>query len=214
MSRGFSRIARARIGVRLGLCFLALGILMLAGGCFSLWHIHRLEQRVHRLNNLDSAVFVMLQADNMMARFAERLRAAIMARDIISYREAANEIQRENDAKIDRAMNAVQAAPDLPSDAKVAAMLLYWKTMVPDYLRRTTRIATLGDWPAVERRTAVNWLTSQLDSTISFWRWSRRLTANAKRLSRKSGAPNETHSSHYCLWASSSPLPELFWVIP
>jgi PAS domain S-box-containing protein len=152
------RVPSLGIGLRLWASFAAIVALMLFGGVFALWHIHRLEQRVHRIDECDAAIVSTLQADNAMARFAENLRVAAATRDVASYSQATTDLEQQAQKAITIADRGVQLSPgfELRHPAMVAAFA-YWHRLLPEYLDRTKRLAEMGDWKAIDQR-----LTGQL----------------------------------------------------
>lgn len=144
---------RLGIGRRLGMSFTVILGLMILQASLALWHIHRLQQQVRRIDEFDEMIVSILEANHSIVQFAESLRVGSGTQNVLLYSRAASKIKGETERAIATAERAAQLSTEFAS--RHTAMLTtfaYWRRLLPQYLDRTVRLAELGDWPAIDRR--------------------------------------------------------------
>ncbi len=151
--RTLRKMGRLGIGRRLGLSFAVILGLMILGGSLALWHIHRLQQQVRRIDEFDEMIVSILEANHSIVRFAESLRVVSGTHDALLYGRATSDIKRETERAIATVERAAQLSPEFASrHTAMLATFAYWRRLLPQYMDRTVRLAELGDWPAIDRR--------------------------------------------------------------
>ncbi|MGA8598539.1 MAG: response regulator [Bryobacteraceae bacterium] len=149
----FRKVGRLGISRRLGLSVAVILGLMILQGSLALWHIHSLQQQVHRIDEFDEMIVSILEANHSIVRFAESLRVVSGTHDVLLYSHAASDIKQETEKAIATAERAAQLSPEFASrHTAMLATFAYWRRLLPQYLDRTVRLARLGDWQAIDRR--------------------------------------------------------------
>lgn len=114
IERAIYRMARLRIGQRLGVCFFSIVALFTMVGAFAIWQVHMLHGQMQRIDDLDHQTLSVLRADNTILRFAELERSAASARDARRFQDQAQTVERKLHQFMDAVDNASRASPRAP----------------------------------------------------------------------------------------------------
>ena len=137
----------------LGWCFAIILALITLQGSLALWHIHRLQQQVRKIDELDAMIVSILEANHSIVAFADGLRVVSGTHNVPVYSSTASHIKREIEKAMATADRAAQLSPEFAKrHTAMLATFAYWRRLLPQYLDRTVRLAELGDWPAIDRR--------------------------------------------------------------
>ena len=153
--RGSIRLGRFNIGTRLGLCFLVIVGLMLAGYALLLWEFHLVHIRENRLNAVGQELIAVSRFQTDFFRLNARLDELATSEDIGGLKKEAEPLRSVLLRDTDQARNVISHLPEeLHSDPTVVPTLEAIQSTLPSQLEKITALAEAGDWEAVRQRLA------------------------------------------------------------
>ncbi len=153
IERAIYRMARLRIGQRLGVCFFSIVALFTMVGAFAIWQVHMLHGQMQRIDDLDHQTLSVLRADNTILRFAELERSAASARDARRFQDQAQTVERKLHQFMDAVDNASRASPQSSGiTADAWSTLVYCQRAIEEQLHDMSRLSEKGDWSAINLR--------------------------------------------------------------
>ena len=154
-SRESLHLGRLNIGPRLGLCFLVIVALMLAGYGLLLWQFHLLHIQGNRLNAVGQELIAVSRFQTDFFRLNARLDELGKSEDIDGLRKEAGPLRTLLVSDTDQARNVIARLPaDLHPDPTVVPTLEVIQSTLPSQLEKITALAEVPDWEAVRERLA------------------------------------------------------------
>ena len=166
MARLFSRPLRGgklRIGTRLGLCFVAIVVSMLAANVVVVWQFRRITAANERLDRADqisiAAVVVHLDIDTLKNRLA----ALADTHDAPEFATEAASLRRKFLEDVTHARQLLTGSTEVQHDPTISRTLETLQVTLPSQVDRVMGLVAVDDWPAVRIR-----LSDQVQGLVDF----------------------------------------------
>jgi PAS domain S-box-containing protein len=142
-----------RIGVRLGLSFAGIALLVLAGSVVALWQFSRMRVQAQRLYEVELQSVAVLRVHTDVLALPDRIDRLIATRDAKRFSAEVGALRQVLAADTDRAVQALSAAPaDAERHAPMLRTLETVRSALPSQIDTLRGLAAAGDWEAVRLR--------------------------------------------------------------
>src|SRR5215831_2781790 len=150
-----NHLGKFNIGPRLGLCFLVIIVLMLAGYGLLLWQFRLIHIRGNRSTAVGQELIAVSRFQTDFFRLTARLDELAKSEDIEGLKREAQPLREVLQGDIDQTRNVISHLPvDLYSDRTVLPTIEAIQSTLPSQLEKVTALAEASDWEAVRLRLA------------------------------------------------------------
>jgi PAS domain S-box-containing protein len=150
----FLHLGRFNIGTRLGLCFLVIIALMLAGSGLLLWQFNLVHIQGNRLNAIGKELIAVSRFQTDFFRLNARLDELAKSEDIDGLKKEAEPLRTVLLSDTGQTRDVISRLPADLQDPTLVTTLEAIQSTLPSQLDKITALAEASDWEAVRQRLA------------------------------------------------------------
>jgi PAS domain S-box-containing protein len=150
--RNLFRPSELGIGTRLGACFVAIVVLMLAVDGLAAWQFRRMAAATEGLSNADQMSLAVIRVHLDIDIFRGKVAALANSHDTHQFASEVAALEQTFLQDVEHAEQTLSTSPEIERDAAISSALETLKVTIPSQLRTATELAAAGDWIAVRLR--------------------------------------------------------------
>ena len=144
------------IRLRLIACFILIVFFIIAADAVAVWQYWQIEALAQRVNKTDQISDAVVRVHLDVYSFRDRMVALASSHDIRQFSSEAAAIRHSFLERVDHAEQMLKATPDVEQDApSISSALESLRVTLLSQLDTAVRLATAGEWNAVQLRAAV-----------------------------------------------------------
>ena len=143
------------IRVRLIACFILIVFFIIAADAVAVWQYWQIEALAQRVSKTDQISDAVVRVHLDVYSFQGRMAALASTHDTRQFSSEAAAIRRSFLERVDHAEQMLRATPDIEQDAHISDALESLRVLLLSQLDTEVRLATAGEWNAVQLRAAI-----------------------------------------------------------
>ncbi len=153
--RSLFRPSALSIRLRLIVCFILIVFFIVAADAVAVWQYWQIEALAQRVSKTDQISDAVVRVHLDVYSFQERMAALASSHDTRQFSSEATAIRRSFLERVDHAEQMLRATPDIEQDAPISEALESLRVTLLSQLDTAVRLATAGEWNAVQLRAAI-----------------------------------------------------------
>jgi len=153
--RSLFRPSALSIRVRLIACFILIVLFIIAADAVAVWQYWQIEALAQRVSKADQISDAVVRVHLDVYSFQGRMAALASSHDARQFSSEAAAIRRSFLERVDHAEQMLSATPDIEQDAPISEALESLRVTLLSQLDTAVRLATAGEWSAVQLRAAI-----------------------------------------------------------
>ena len=153
--RSLFRPSALRIRIRLIACFILIVSFIIAADAVAVWQYWQIEALAQRVSKTDQISDAVVRVHLDVYSFQDRMAALASSHDTRQFSSEAAAIRRSFLERVDHAEQMLRATPDIEQDAPISEALESLRVTLLSQLDSAVRLATAGEWNAVQLRAAI-----------------------------------------------------------
>ena len=153
--RSLFRPSALSIRVRLIACFILIVLFIIAADAVAVWQYWQIEALAQRVSKADQISDAVVRVHLDVYSFQGRMAALASSHDARQFSSEAAAIRRSFLERVDHAEQMLSATPDIEQDAPISEALESLRVTLLSQLDSAVRLATAGEWNAVQLRAAI-----------------------------------------------------------
>src|SRR6202166_631003 len=153
--RSLFRPSALSIRVRLIACFILIVLFIIAADAVAVWQYWQIEALAQRVSKADQISDAVVRVPLDVYSFQGRMAALASSHDARQFSSEAAAIRRSFLERVDHAEQMLSATPDIEQDAPISEALESLRVTLLSQLDTAVRLATAGEWSAVQLRAAI-----------------------------------------------------------
>jgi len=150
-------LRRTDLSIRFHLiaCFILIVFFIIAADAVALWQYWQIDAPAQRVRKTDQVSDAVVRVHLEVYSFQNRMAALAGSHDIRQFSSGAAAIRRSFLERVDHAEQMLRATPDIEQDAPISETLESLRVTLLSQLDTAVRLATAGEWNAVQLRAAI-----------------------------------------------------------
>jgi len=153
--RSLFRPSALSIRLRLIACFILIVVFIIAADAVAVWQYWQIEALAQRVSKTDQISDAVVRVHLDVYSFQNRMAALASSHDTRQFSSEAAAIRRSFLERVDHAEQMLRATPDIEQDAPISEALESLRVTLLSQLDTAVRLATVGEWNAVQLRAAI-----------------------------------------------------------
>ncbi len=153
--RSLFRPSALSIRVRLIACFILIVFFIIAADAVAVWQYWQIEALAERVSKTDQIADAVVRVHLDVYSFQGRMAALAGSHDARQFSAEAAAIRRSFLERVDHTEQMLRATPDVEQDAPISDALESLRVTLLSQLDTAVRLATAGEWNAVQLRAAI-----------------------------------------------------------
>ena len=153
--RSLFRLTDLSIRLRLIACFVLIVVLMIAADSVAVWQYWQIDAPAQRVSKTDQISDAIVRVHLDVYSFQDRMAALASSHDTRQFSSEVAAIRRSFLERVDHAEQMLRATPDIEQDAPISEALESLRVTLLSQLDSAVRLATAGEWNAVQLRAAI-----------------------------------------------------------
>jgi PAS domain S-box-containing protein len=153
--RSLFRPSALSIRVHLIACFIVIVFFIIAADAVAVWQYWQIEALAQRASKTDQISDAVVRVHLDVYSFQDRMAALASSHDTRQFSSEAAAIRRSFLERVDHAEQMLRATPDIEQDAPISEALESLRVTLLSQLDTAVRLATAGEWNAVQLRAAI-----------------------------------------------------------
>jgi PAS domain S-box-containing protein len=153
--RSLFRPSALSIRVHLIACFILIVFFIIAADAVAVWQYWQIEALAQRASKTDQISDAVVRVHLDVYTFQDRMAALASGHDTRQFSSEAAAIRRSFLERVDHAEQMLRATPDIEQDAPISEALESLRVTLLSQLDTAVRLATAGEWNAVQLRAAI-----------------------------------------------------------